>query len=170
MFPLLKAIRDLSRRHDVKLMLVGGGLRTRTAQRVSRRIRSLGIEENVVWTDFVPYSDVGSHIASMDVCTIPFNLDSPTAYYSAPNKLLEYLALEKVVISAFLPEIVLTAKPFVNFAVTSKEYVDIIEDYLRDRGRYLEKAKKGRSFAMQLTWAKVAAEYENLLSEIALQS
>jgi len=167
MFPLLKAIEALSRSYDVKLMLVGGGLRTKVAQQVYRKIRSLRIEKNVVWIDFVPYCDVPSYIASMDICTIPFSLNSPTAYYSAPNKLLEYLALEKAVITTLVPEIVLTAKPFVNFATTSKDYMEIIEGYIRDRGRYLEKAKKGRSFAMQLTWDKIAQKYENLLSEIA---
>ena len=85
------------------------------------------------------------------------------ACYSAPNRLLEYPALGKVVVTTLLPEIVLTAKDLVNFAVTSKEYVDVIEDYNRGRKRYLEKAKKGPSFAMQLTWAKIAQKYEQLL-------
>ena len=166
LFPLLKAIQVLKRNNQkVKLLLVGGKLRTEMASRVSQKIESLGIKENVVWLDFVPYAQVPKYIASMDMCTIPFNQNHPTAYYSAPNKLLEYLALGKPVITAPLPEIEITAKNYVNFAVTPDKYVKIIKSYINKPDEYIKQALQGREFASKLTWTKISQRYEQLLTQ-----
>lgn len=163
MFPLLKAIQTLSRRHKVKLLLVGAGLRSKTAKKIRQYIDNLGINKHVIWLDFVPYKKVPDYIGAMDICTIPFDLNNPTAYYSAPNKLIEYLALGKTVITTPIPEIVHTAKKYVNFALTSENYVRIIEDYSENYEKYEEKAKQGRKLALRMTWNKIAEQYRLLL-------
>lgn len=166
MSPLMRAIQILNGNHDVKLFLIGGGLRTETARRVYQKVESLKIKKNVVWLDFVPYHEVPKYIAAMDICTIPFNHRHPTAYYSAPNKLLEYLALGKPVITTPLPEIELTAKKHVNFAVTTEEYVNAIEGYIDNPERYKKLGEQGRRLAAGLTWTKISQEYERLLREV----
>jgi glycosyltransferase involved in cell wall biosynthesis len=167
LFPLLKAIQRLNSNNNVKLLLIGSGLRTEMAQQVYQKIESLNIKKNVVWLDFIPYSEVPKYVAAMDICTIPFNRHHPTAYYSAPNKLLEYFALGKPVISAPLPEVELIAKDYVNFAVNSDEYVDAIKTYIANPDGYKQLGEQGRRLAAELTWTKISERYEHLLTKIA---
>ena len=165
LFPLLKAIRVLSKSYDVKLILVGAKLRTKFAQQANNLIERLGIKEHVLWLDFVPYHEVPSYIGAMDVCTIPFRVNHPTAFYSAPNKLWEYLALGKKVIATPIPEIVKTAKQFVDFAETTEDYVSIIGDYIKNNDEDFEKIEQAKKLAMRLTWTNIAERYEEILEK-----
>jgi glycosyltransferase involved in cell wall biosynthesis len=161
--PLLKAIQRLKGEQNLKLVLIGSKLRTTTAQVVRNYIKMLGIEDNIVWLDFIPYREVPNFIGAMDICTIPFNHNHPTAYYSAPNKLLEYFAVGKTVISTPIPEVVRLAKSCANFALTTEDYVAVFKDYARNIDAYREKAKQGKQLAKQMTWSKMARRYETLL-------
>lgn len=168
--PLLKAIQILSQTYDVKLILVGGKLRTSFAQNINSMIERLGIKEQVLWLDFVPYSEVPSYVGAMNICTIPFRVNHPTAFYSAPNKLWEYLALGKKVIATPLPEIVKTAKQFVDFAETTEDYVNIIENYIKNGYEEPQIIEQAKNRAMQFTWTNIARKYENILSQIVFCS
>ena len=163
--PLLKAIRVLSKSYDVKLILVGAKLRTKFAQQVNNLIERLGIKEHILWLDFVPYHEVPSYIGAMDVCIIPFRVNHPTAFYSAPNKLWEYLALGKKVMATPIPEIVKTAKQFVDFAETTEDYVSIIEDYIKNHDENVEMVQQAKKLAMRLTWTNIAKRYEEILKK-----
>jgi len=168
MFPLLHAFQHLTKKYKVKLFLVGSKLRTKTAEKMQRQIENLGIEKNVVWLkDFVPYHDVPRYIAAMDVCTIPFKQDNPTAYYSAPNKLWEYLALEKPVITAPIPDAIVQASQFVNVATTRNDYQKIIEDYIRAPDKFQEKAKSAKQLVRDKSWTKIAERFEYILESTA---
>jgi hypothetical protein len=41
----------------------------------------------------------------MDLATIPFDVENPTAFYAAPNKLWEYLSQGAVVAATPIPEV-----------------------------------------------------------------
>lgn len=164
--PLLKAIKKLRKSYDVKLMFVGGKLRTQVTEEIRREIEKLGIEEQVLWVDFVPFNSVPEYISSMDICTIPFNHLHPTAYYSSPNKLFEYLALEKPVISTPIPEVLNIAKNYVNFAVTDKDYFNIIKNYIEHPDIFIEKAREGKKLAIERKWSKIAQNYKCLLEDV----
>jgi glycosyltransferase involved in cell wall biosynthesis len=163
MLPLLKAIKRLDKYHNVKLLLVGSRLRTKTVEKVLGQIKRLGIEKNVIWLDFVPYRQVPGYIAAMDICTIPFDLNYKTAYYSAPIKLLEYLALGKPVLTTSVPEIRYMAKEYVHFVKTEQDYMMTIEQYMKQHDEYLEHAQRGKELARQFLWSKIAREYRCLL-------
>jgi len=164
--PLLESISQLTKSFDIKLLLVGSKLRTATAGKIHKEIERLGIGKYIVWLDFIPYPEVPNFISAMDICTIPFNHNFATAYYSAPNKLLEYLALGKTVISTPIPEIILTAKDYVFFAETSEDYSRTIKDYINEADKYAEIARRGVKFASQLTWEKIADKYEEILNKL----
>jgi len=168
--PLLKAIQVLSKDYDVKLILVGGKLRTGFVQNTNEMIERLGIKDNVLWLDFVPYSEVPNYVGAMNICTIPFRVDHPTAFYSAPNKLWEYLALGKKVIATPIPEIVKTAKHLVDFAETTEDYVTAIERYIKIGADETQKIEHAKNQAMQYTWDNMAQKYENLLSKVVFSS
>lgn len=168
MLPLLSAVESLKDRYDIKLLIVGSRLRTNAPQRVRRLMRSLRIEEKVVWPGhFVPYHEVPFWISAMDICTIPFNHVHPTAHYSAPIKLFEYLAAEKPVLSTPVPEVLITAKDCVHIVVTEEDYKREIESYLKDPTSYLKKAREGKLIATKYSWTDVSKRYRRLLAEIA---
>jgi len=164
MSPLLHAIRRLKKRYRVKLFLVGSKLKTRTAIEIQKEIRSLGIEKNVVWTNqFVPHVEMPEYIAAMDICTIPFKHDHPTAYYSDPIKLWEYLALEKPVITTPIPDPIAQAGEYINVATKTADYVRIIENFVKDPDIFKVKAGKARELVKRRTWSKIAERYEQVL-------
>jgi glycosyltransferase involved in cell wall biosynthesis len=102
----------------------------------------------------------------MDLCTIPFDHTHPTAYYSAPNKLLEYFALVKPVITTPVPEIMRTARNFVHVAITADDYTNAIRDYIENKEAYQDLAKKSRKLAEEQTWTRIAEDYEDLLERL----
>ena len=167
MSPLLSAIKQLKRKYDIKLLIVGSRLRTNATNEIRRQLRSLRIEERVVWPDrFVSYHDVPFWISAMDICTIPFNCSHPTAYYSAPIKLLEYLALEKPVFSTPVPEVLAVAKNCVSSVLTADDYRKEIRSYIKDPTDYLRKGKEGKLIAERYTWTRIAKEYGELLRRL----
>jgi glycosyltransferase involved in cell wall biosynthesis len=163
MFPLLEAIKILSKSFDIKLMLLGTKPRTKYAQHIDHMIDKLKVEKNIIWLNFVPYKDVPKYIDAMDICTIPFNGKHPTAFYSAPIKLIEYFALGKPVISTPVPNVLSVAGSCVDMANTSDDYVRIIEDYIHDPKPYRCKGRLGKEIAKQLTWSNLARSYEQIL-------
>jgi phosphatidylinositol alpha-1,6-mannosyltransferase len=167
-YPLLHAIQKLTKDYKIKLFLVGAKLRTKVAETLQVQIKNLGMEKNVVWLqDFIPYHDVPTFIAAMDICTIPFNQHDPTAYYSAPNKLWEYLALEKPVITTPIPDAIIQARKFIDIATTSNDYQKIIKDYIKAPEKFQEKARSAKQFVRKKTWTNMAEKYEHILASIA---
>lgn len=165
--PLLKAIKRLDRTYDIKLMLVGGKLKTQITEEIHRQIKKLEIEKQVLWVGFVPNDSVPKYIASMDICTIPFNHHHPTAYYSSPMKLFEYLGLGKPVVSTPIPEVLLSAKDYVDFAISDKDYFNIIKNYIENPNLFIEKARKGKKLAIDHRWSKIAHSYKCLLESVS---
>ena len=167
MTPLLQAIKELKKRHKIKLFIIGKRFQTRTQLEVQRKINELNIRENVVWSNgFVPYHELPGYIAAMDLCVIPFNYTHPTAYFSAPNKLWEYLALGKPVLTTPLPDILIQAGQFVNIVIASEDYVKVIEDYIRDPEKYRRKAERCQRLIGDRTWTKISEMYEQLLTSL----
>jgi glycosyltransferase involved in cell wall biosynthesis len=39
---------------------------------VNRTIRELGLQERIIWTDFMPQAEVSAHLKASDVCALPF--------------------------------------------------------------------------------------------------
>ena len=168
MHALFRALHSLkSKGLRVKLFLVGARLRTKSAQSMVNEIKELGIEENVAWLNsFVPYRDVPDYIDAMDICTIPFDRRNPTAYFSAPNKLWEYLALGKPVITSPIPDPMIQARKYIDVAWNSQDYVNIIENYVKDPDKYKEKASSARELVKSRTWTQLAQEYEHLIKSL----
>ncbi|MCL4435411.1 MAG: glycosyltransferase [Thaumarchaeota archaeon] len=165
--PLLQAIKDLKGSMNLKLFIVGKYFQTKSEFDIKRRIEDLQISENVVWSNgFVPYKDLPSYISAMDICTIPFDHTHPTAYYSAPNKLWEYLALQKPVMCTPLPDVLACAKSYVNIATRREDYTKIIQDYATNPHHYLDRAKSSRETVLKRTWVELAKEYEKTLHSL----
>ena len=106
------------------------------------RVMYFFIKSNrIIFTNgFVPFEEMPDYLSAMDICTNPFNHTHPTAYYSDPIKIWEYLALKKPVITSPIPDTVLQAGPYVNVAINKENYVDIIMKYVQNPRYYEDKA------------------------------
>jgi glycosyltransferase involved in cell wall biosynthesis len=170
MTPLLQAIKKLGRDYPIKLFLVGKQFQTNTHQKLVRKIKELGISDNVVWSrGWVQREELPQYIAAMDLCSIPFDHTHPTAHFSAPNKLWEYLAVGRPVVSTPLPDILLQAGKCVNFAETWQDYAKIIEDYIKTPENYTDRAKNCSALIKSHTWSKISETYEQLLVDGSIQ-
>jgi len=87
-------------RSDIKFVLVGGG--SAFDSLVTLRA-DLGLEETVLMTGTIPWSDVLSTLSATDICVQP---DPPGGLndHSTMNKLMEYMILGKAVIAYDLTE------------------------------------------------------------------
>ncbi|MGB9615269.1 MAG: glycosyltransferase family 4 protein [Fervidobacterium sp.] len=84
---------------NIVLFLIGAGSITKTLREL---IKVKGLQNNVIIHEPVKYIDVPKYIAMSDVCIVPL-LNHPYWRFQCPLNLLEYLAMEKVVILTDIP-------------------------------------------------------------------
>jgi len=161
--PLLKAVKILRKKYNIKFLLIGNKLQSKKLNNICNKIKRLGIEENILWLDFIPYNEVPVYIDCMDICTIPFNLKYPTVYYSTPNKLLEYFARGKPVISSRIPEFINRYKNLIEFAETPAEYIKAINKIVKEDLQENNNSELRINIAKNFTWDNLANKYESYL-------
>jgi glycosyltransferase involved in cell wall biosynthesis len=150
----------------VKFLLIGRGLHTRYQKFVGTWIKRHGLEKHTVWQDFIPHEKVPDYISAMDVGTIPFDIDNPTAYYAAPNKLWEYLSQLKTIIATPIPEILHNRK-YVILALSPQDYAKSLLNLMENDEEVVKKIAEGRDKAMKMTWQKSANSLAPLLRIIS---
>jgi glycosyltransferase involved in cell wall biosynthesis len=158
---LYRVKKNTTRR--IKFIIVGASLSSNYANEVQKQVDALCLKENFVNMGFVNHSDVPKYIAASDLCVSPKNINDPVSYYSAPVKVLEYLAQGKPVISTPIPEVVIAEKDYVSIANSAEEYYSCIKSFIDNPSSFLEKGRRGREFARKQTWTKISADYRSLL-------
>jgi len=137
---LIKAVSIAKmNRLPIKLLLIGRHLQTDYSLKVKRWLEEYDVKDIATWLDFVSHEEVPEYIAAIDVATIPFDTENPTAYYAAPNKLWEYLSQGASVASTPIPEAL--AYRFIRklFIVkTSEEYVKVFEKIFKSKDKFLD--------------------------------
>jgi glycosyltransferase involved in cell wall biosynthesis len=95
---LIDAVRssDLMAR-GLRLLIVGIGPAFR---QVERRVRELGLADQVILTGAVAHQDVPAHLAALDIALQP----RATAY-ACPMKLVEYMAMGRCIVAPDQPNI-----------------------------------------------------------------
>jgi glycosyltransferase involved in cell wall biosynthesis len=137
---LIKAVSMAKTRGlPVKLLLVGKHLQTSYPLKVEKWLRDYGIDDVTTWLNFIPHSEVPRYNAAIDVATIPFDVENPTAYYAAPNKLWEYLSQGAIVSSTPIPEVLAYRHIGKVYIVKNPEdYVKAIEEAGKQRDRNVD--------------------------------
>jgi glycosyltransferase involved in cell wall biosynthesis len=152
---------------DIVFFLLGTGP---LASKLSALIHKEGLQENVIIANPVEHSGVPKFISMCDVGIVPLP-DHPYWRFQSPLKLLEYLAMEKVVILTDIPAhraVIGEAKCGIYISsvkpmeiANAIEYVYLNKDSLKERG------KVGREIVKrEYTWEKVAGSLENYLLSI----
>jgi glycosyltransferase involved in cell wall biosynthesis len=100
---VIKALPKILEQQAVRLHIVGRG-RSRQRKLLSKQIRKLGLEENVVVQPAVPHHEVPALIAQADICLAPLGLNDRNVTQGAcPIKVLEYMASSRPLIASNMP-------------------------------------------------------------------
>lgn len=160
--PLFIAVKQLSEKFDINLLMVGGGVGYKGALKLAKKY---GLLKNAIFTGTVPYTQVPKYISCMDVCIIPFKLDA-VSQNSLPLKLFEYMACEKPIISTRVEGITATVKNRVSYASNSEEYKNKIIELCNDGELRRKMGLGGRKFVEdEYNWPKITSKLEKVLLE-----
>ena len=169
MEPLIAAVSKVrSLGVPVRLLIIGGGLRTGYSVKVKRLLMKYRVQDVTTWLGFIRYEDVPKYMAAMDVGTIPFDVSNLTAYYAAPNKLWEYLSQGAEVISSPIPEAVYYRR-YVYIAETPDEWASAILRIYKGERRARSRMDEIKKLIRERTWVRSASLYRRVIEEV-LQS
>lgn len=147
---------------NAKLLIVGGGARLKEAQGLAR---TYGISDRVIFTGFVPLSEVSQYISCMDVCLLSI-ADTPDCQRAFPVKLVEYMACEKPVVSTRLAGVREAVGDRVLYASDSREFEHRILQLYHDKELARRLGLQGRSFVEQeYAWPQICARFEDVLMD-----
>ena len=158
-------LRD--RNYDVVFFLLGKGPYLSI---LNETVRQNHLEENVVIHSQVAYEGVPPFIQMSDVCIVPLP-NSPFWRTQSPLKLLEYLAMEKVVILTDIPAhklVVGDSRCGIYISSGTPEAIaNSIVFALQNRRKLTDWGKLGRKIVCdEYTWDKVAEDLRLYLLSI----
>jgi glycosyltransferase involved in cell wall biosynthesis len=83
---------------NIKLLLVGGG---EQESELRNLVRSYGLEDNVIFTGFIDFSDIPRYLSIFNVGVNPMH-PQDVSNFALPNKVIQYLAMGLPVVSTNL--------------------------------------------------------------------
>jgi glycosyltransferase involved in cell wall biosynthesis len=170
---VLRALPSILEKQQVKLHIVGRG-RSRQRKLLTKQIRKLGLEENVMIQPAVPHHEVPSLIAGSDICLAPLGLNDRNVTQGAcPIKVLEYMASSRPLIASNIPIVRELVREDVDALLFSpndpddlaRQVLILLNDY--DLSKRLADSATQRALT-KFTWheaqKKLAKVYDKLLS------
>lgn len=155
--PVFKALECLD--SDIKLLIVGSEGKLRENKGLAKEF---GVEDRVIFTGMIPYSDVPRYVSAMDVGLIPFNL-SKVSHNALPLKLFEYMACNKPVISTEIDSLKSKFPNEILYTKTYEDYVDKIKMVYEDQLFSRKLGKSGRKIAEKHNWEHITTKLEEVL-------
>ncbi|NQE44554.1 D-inositol-3-phosphate glycosyltransferase [ANME-1 cluster archaeon GoMg2] len=145
----------LQAKKDIYLAIIGGSLFTDYEKKLRAIIKEKKIENNVKFYGLIEYKNLPKYIAGMDICLIPFKI-TPVSDIALPNKLFEYSACGKPILSTPLPDVMKVGSENLFIYRDEEEFVD--------RVKYI--MTNPREYEIDITaysWKRKAGELESLL-------
>lgn len=165
--PLFSAVRKLARSHDIKILMIGGGVGYDDTVNLAK---TYNISDNIIFTGTIPYSRIPDYIGCMDVCVVPFKDDS-VSQNSLPLKLFEYMSCEKPVISTKVHAIHELFKHDLVFVSGSQEYEDAILRLYQDEMLRKELGSRGRTIIENnYQWDSLSGRLEKIMTGLSERS
>jgi len=165
--PLFKALSKAKEKKPVRMLIVGKHLQTAYPQKVKETLRRYDLEKTIAWLDFIPHEEVPKYMAAIDLGTIPFHIANPTAWYSAPNKMWEYISQGDTVISTPIPEAVAHSKALdVKLVESSKDYEKtILEAEPLTQKERAERMVRAAPLLLKRTWRESAKRFGQVIAQ-----
>jgi len=164
---VLSSLEKLVSRMDrLKLLVVGGKMVTDYFDEIKREVKEAGLQDHVVFTGIVPHSAVPYYVSMMDVCLIPMKPDSRLNQARCPDKLFEYLACGKPVVSTRLSEVARIGKNLVKFYDNAQSLSEIITEILQNSSVRNTMKVKALEIARNYDWRSIAMRYRDVLQQV----
>ena len=157
----------LTKINDLKLLIVGGKMVSSYFDEVQSHARRIGVIDKVIFTGIVPHAKVPYYVNVMDVCLIPMKSELRLNQARCPDKLFEYLACGKPVVSTPISEVVRIGQGAVRFYNDVPGLVTAIMDILSDESLRVRMEKKALLIAKDYSWQVIADIYKNVLGNVA---
>lgn len=161
----IKSIEVLKNKHDhFVLFLLGTGP---AHSFLKELVQKSGIQDKVIIHDAVDYADVPKYVAMCDVGIVPLP-NSPNWRHQCPIKLLEYLAMKKVVIITNIPanrQVVGNGKCGIYLSsIDPREIAKAMVYAYNNKQKLKEWGTYGRAIIEEkYSWQKVTSDFENFL-------
>lgn len=167
---LIQAAQEiLKKRHDVKVLIVGGG---REEARLKKLAKQLNVADNIVFTGRVRHDDIKKYYSVVDAFVYP-RISKRITELVTPLKPLEAMAMEKVVIASDvggLKELVTDGENGILFKNGNvKELVKKCL-YALDNEKEMEKmAKESRQYVIKhRNWLDICKRYKAIFEELGI--
>jgi len=152
---------------DVVLFLLGSGP---IISELKDLVQKESLQGNVIIHNPVDYAEVPKFVEMSDLCITPLP-NHPYWRFQCPLKLLEYLAMEKVVIATDIPaHRSVIGKEKCGLYISSIKPTEIAKSIVyayHNKDKLKEWGKSGRTIVTEkYTWEKVANDLENYLLSI----
>ena len=150
---------------DFKLLVVGGGGHFKNAQ---QQVKKLHLDNKVVFTGFVPYTDVPKYCSFAELCVNTFRI-TPMTDSLSPLKIFDLLACAKPILATPLKGLLhdFPEEIGIMFYSDLENFDKKIISLIKEKELY-KVGEKGREFVMKnFTWQKVA---EIMISEFKIAS
>jgi len=163
---VLKALREASSIvKNIKLLVVGGKMKTDYFERIRAHVEELGLADEVLFTGTVPHEQVPGYVNLMDACLIPMKPELRLDQARCPDKLFEYFACGKPVLSTALSEVIRLGGEAVRIYDKNSLAKDIIEIASNESLRKSMGAaalEKSRNY----DWKQIAFQYREILKQV----
>jgi glycosyltransferase involved in cell wall biosynthesis len=161
-------VRALGELPDVRGLIVGGRAGDADMRRVATLVEALGLTARVEITGFLPAADVPGQLARASVCVLP-TVDTPSARYTSPLKMFEYMALGRPIVASDLPPV----REVLEDGVTARlvppgdaaALASAVRDLLADPAAAAELTAHARARVEAYTWDRRAERLEAMLIE-----
>jgi glycosyltransferase involved in cell wall biosynthesis len=143
---------------NVQLLIVGDGIKTNYLEKLKNQAKNLNISDKIVTPGFVPYWEVPRYISTMSLCTIPpIPKDLFMEKIALPNKLFQYAACGKPILTYPFPEVMRVGGNSVITFASEKEFLEKATRVLLDQ----KINEAGLELAKRYNWETIA---ETMLS------
>lgn len=164
---VLASLKELSTKIDqVKLLVVGGKMVTDYFDYLKVKVHEAGLQDRVVFTGIVPHSQVPYYINMMDVCLVPMKTNSRLNQARCPDKLFEYLACGKPVISSRISEVVRIGSNAVKYYDDSESLTKVTLEILQDNNLRESMKKAALDISKDYDWEAIAMRYRKVLQNV----
>lgn len=157
---LLRSIEFITRNHrrnDILFVLIGGGDSFKDLKKMSIE---LGVQEHILFTGRIPDEELVRYLSTADVCVGP-DPKNELNDNSTMNKIMEYMAMAKPVVSFDLKETRFSAGDAALYARPNdtKDFANKILELLDDEKRKREMGEYGKKrIEEELAWSHTKKE------------
>jgi glycosyltransferase involved in cell wall biosynthesis len=166
-------LRALALLPHVRGVIVGGHPLERDLERVKHVARELNVNDRVTFTGAVESSRVAAYLENADVLVLP-TVDTPSARYTSPLKLFEYMAAGRPIVASDLTPIREIVEDGVSAALVAPNDPDALAAGIRrlldDRSTGERLARHAFERAASFTWDRRAERLERLFEQVVGQS